>query len=92
MNPDRNLIMYYGSVKTPSEALVYMTECTLATCEDLAGKKSRSKTEYSRQIEIAQRGVDWIKSMNITVTDGERVSDIINDKITVKQYCKKYEV
>lgn len=57
--------MFKQRVKTPEQALVYLVDCTLATVEDLAMKKSRPKGEYRRQIKIAQTGIDWIKEMNI---------------------------
>ena len=37
-------------VKTPEQALSYLTDCTLATVAIMAMKKSRSKREFERQI------------------------------------------
>lgn len=52
-------------VDSPDKALAFMVDCTLATVEAMALIKSRKKGEYSRQIKIAQSGVDWIKSMGV---------------------------
>ena len=65
---------------TIEETLVFMTECTLATVETLQGLKSASKSEYKRQKNIAQIGIDHIISFNITVKkcfSTPRVSDVI---------------
>lgn len=62
-------------VRTPEEALAHMVDCTLATVCDLASKKSKSKTEYERQISIAQAGVDWMRAMGIR-KEGTRAADL----------------
>lgn len=50
-----------NNTTTIEGAVVYLTECTLATVEDLAGKKSAPKCERRRQIAIAQSGIDTIR-------------------------------
>jgi hypothetical protein len=75
-------------VRSPEQALAYLTDCTLATVQDLAMKKSRAKGEYSRQISIAQQGVDWMVNFNVDPT-GTRAEDI-QDK-TVAKWAAKYE-
>ena len=62
-------------VKTPADALAYITDCTLATVCDLAMKKSRPKYEYQRQQEIAQRAMDWMDAMGID-DSGTRATDV----------------
>lgn len=52
-------------VRTPEQALAYVTDCTLATVCDLAGKKSRSKSEFERQKSIAQTAIDWMVDMKV---------------------------
>lgn len=47
-------------VTNSAGALAYIVDCTLATVSNLASKKSASKYELSRQIEIAQAGIDWV--------------------------------
>ena len=70
--------------------LVYVLDCTLATVCDLASQKSRSTSEYQRQIGIAQIGVDWCRTMD--EVPGSRVADILKANITVKEWATKYEV
>lgn len=53
--------MFKDRVRTSEEALVYITDCTLATVSGMAMTKSRKKGEYQRQIAIAQTAIDWIK-------------------------------
>lgn len=64
-------------VRTPEQALLYLADCTLATVADMAMKKSKSKSEFQRQISIAQSAVDWIKDFNIEVKIGSRVYDVL---------------
>lgn len=52
------MALFAYNLKTTEEALVYITDCTLATVESLAMKKSRGKWEYERQIKIAQISID----------------------------------
>ena len=61
-------------VKTPEQALAYMTECTLATVVDMALANSRPKDQFQRQISIAQKGIFWMGQMNIDMSSrAERV-------------------
>ena len=64
-------------VRTPEQALLYLADCTLATVADMAMKKSKSKSEFQRQISIAQSAVDWIKDFNIEVKIGSRVYEVL---------------
>lgn len=57
--------MHKHDVRTPGQALAYLTDCNLATVCDMAGRKSRPKAEFERQKRIAQQGVDWMRAMNI---------------------------
>lgn len=54
-----------NDVRTPEDALAYVTDCTLATVCDMAMKKSRGKHEYRRQKSIAQKAIDWMVDMNV---------------------------
>jgi len=80
--------MMHSSVITPEQALVYMTDCTLATVEDMA-KEHKGTPEYERQIGIAQYGCNWLEKMHIDLWD-TRANDIIG-KTTVKEWAKQYE-
>ncbi len=59
--------MFRCNVRTPADALVYLTDCTLATVSEMASKKSRPKGEFKRQMEIAQISINWMLDMGIDV-------------------------
>lgn len=50
------------TVDTDLEALLHMTEATLATVDLLASRTRPPKTELERQIAIAQVGIDRCRS------------------------------
>ena len=52
--------MSLNNIQTTEDALEFMIECTLATVDDLSMKKKPPVGEYSRQIRIAQRGLDHL--------------------------------
>lgn len=83
--------MMKDQVKTTAHALLYLTDCTLATVIHMAGKKSRNKHEFQRQIAMAQQAVNWIKDFHVNVETDSRVADILalpDQKVEtwVKQY------
>lgn len=51
-------IMRKHEVKNPQDALLYLCDCQLATCQKMAMKKSRASGEYNRQKLIAQSFCD----------------------------------
>ena len=53
-------------VRSTGDALAYITDCTLATVCDMACKKSRPKHEFQRQINIAQKAVNWMRAMKVS--------------------------
>jgi hypothetical protein len=61
----RNYHLTRDRVRDPGDALAYLTDCTLATVDDLCMKKSASKYERNRQISIAQTAIDWMRQMGI---------------------------
>jgi hypothetical protein len=63
-------------VNDVSQALVYITDCNLATVCDMAGKKSKSKSEYSRQKSIAQTAVSWMVQMGVDFS-GTRAEEVV---------------
>lgn len=75
-------------VRTPEQALVYITDCNLATVSHMAMLKSRKKGEFERQINIAQIACDWMRDMRIDPT-GTRAEDIIGKK-TVREWVDPY--
>lgn len=54
--------MHKHQIRTPEDCLVYVTECNLATIGHMVYLKSKSKSEFERQIAIAQTGIDMIKT------------------------------
>ena len=65
-------------IKTATDALAYITDCNLATVCSMAGKKSRSKSELERQINIAQLGVDALRSeASAELLSGTRIEDVL---------------
>lgn len=57
--------MNKSHVRNSNDALAYLVDCTLATVSRLAFKRSRTKYEYRRQIEIAQLGMNWMRDFKI---------------------------
>lgn len=47
-------------VQSSLDALNHMTDSALEVAVRMARRKNRSKTEYARQIQIAQQGIDWM--------------------------------
>lgn len=82
--------MYDSEVRTAEQALVYMTDCTLATVADMAMRKRRAKGEYRRQTSIAQKGVDWIRDLHIN-PNGTRVVDVMSGGGSVVGWARMYE-
>lgn len=80
--------MFKENVSSEVEALVYLTDCTLATVEGLALKKSASKNEFLRQCSMAQFGVSWIKRSGYPVASG-RVKEVIDNSGSIKIWLKK---
>lgn len=63
-------------VTTAEMALVYITDCTLATIETMAMTKRKSKYEFRRQKGIAQTAIDWIVAMGIPY-QGTRIVAVV---------------
>ncbi len=85
--------MQMNLVRTEKQALLYLSDCLLATVSDMAMKKSRKKHEYERHIKIAQSAVEWIYEFNISIQPNSRVYEVLNcQSRTVKEWVKKYEV
>lgn len=82
--------MIASRVRTKEDALVYLVECALATVSSMAMLRSKRKSEYQRQIGIAQKGCDWIESMQIIPEEHSLITEIIG-KQTVSQWAAKYE-
>ena len=74
----------------------YLIECTLATVGEMAGTKSRRKFEYTRQINIAQKGIDTWRGLKIPVSEclpaHPRTKKILETGISVAEWAKPFEV
>lgn len=71
--------LHEHNLQNTDECLLWLLDCTLATVEDLAMKKSAPKHEYSRQIGMAQT------ALNLLLREGKDVSMIRADQI-----CKNF--
>lgn len=78
------------------ETLLYLTECTLATITCMALRKRRIKSEYQRQIYMAQKGVDSIKDNlkldNLDIKQARTIKVIFEYDGNVHKYAKTYEL
>jgi len=79
-------------VKSPEDALLYLADCQLATCEDLASKKSRGASDYDRQKNIAQLFCNWISDFKVNVDEGNRVGLVKLKENSVEEYLREYDV
>jgi hypothetical protein len=59
-------------------AYAYFTDCTLATVSWMSSIKSRSDGEYKRQINIAQKQIDYALRFSVDLSE-TRAQEIIND-------------
>jgi hypothetical protein len=82
--------MNQHDVRNPIMALVYITDCTLATVSGLAMKKSRANYEFERQKSIAQKAINWMVEMNVDFS-GTRAADVVKAG-GVDEWAKKYDV
>ena len=68
--------MSKDNVQDTADALANLVDCTLATVERQSELKSVSKHDRSRQIAIAQRGVDWMREFGVDPS-GTRAEKVI---------------
>ena len=73
-------------IRNTSDALAYLTECTLATAQDLRRRSRPPKGELDRQIAIAQWGVHWVVGMGAKSTG--RVASVIESGGTVAEWIE----
>lgn len=83
--------MHYD-VKNSKQALVYITDCNLATVSHMASLKSRSIGEYNRQVVIAQHCVDWIRMFGLH-PGKTRAEEVLNDfGGSVSKWAAQYDI
>ena len=73
-------------IRNTSDALAYLTECTLATAQDLRRRSRPPKGELDRQTQIAQWGVHWVVNMDAKPTG--RVASVIESGGTVAEWIE----
>lgn len=67
--------MRKDQIRTEGDALLYLTDCVMATVCELAMRKRRPKHEYARQISMAQFAVDKIRLFGLN-PKGTRIEDL----------------
>lgn len=67
--------MHKHEIRNEGDALVYLTDCTLATVETLAMRKTPPKAELSRQMSMAEHAISWIYSCGLNYK-GSRIEDV----------------
>lgn len=82
--------MQKHQVRDAGQALAYITDCTLATVCDMAGKKSRPKHEFERQMSIAQRAIDWMQSFGVDFS-GTRAADVV-EAGSVQKWAENFQI
>jgi len=68
--------MRSSEVINPEQALLYLLDCNLATVEYYSTVKKISKSEFKRQIEIAQKTLDWVCAFRIELESNSRAKEI----------------
>lgn len=68
-----------STIKNSSEALLWLTDCTLASVAGLVTRKSASKYETTRQISMAQTAINWIMRDGLELPQHSRITDVIRD-------------
>jgi len=63
------------TVRSPEDALTYVTDCTLATVTGLASLSRPPKHELQRQIDIAQAAIDWMDRFGVDYSS-TRAADV----------------
>jgi hypothetical protein len=83
--------MNKAGIKSAGDALDYLADCTLATVCDLAEKKSRSDSEFRRQITIAQVAIDCMCAFGVLATG--RAETVISEYSgVVRGWVEQYDV
>ena len=81
-------------VRNPVQALDYLLDCNLATVSSMAMMKSRSKSEYKRQIEIAQTNYNWLVDFGNELKEFSSRAQQVCDKYagSVEWWAEQYDV
>jgi len=76
-------------VKSAQDAIAYLLDCQLATVATFALKKSRPKSEYARQVSIAQMALDWSVKFGSDLSK-TRGADVILSGGNVEKWAEQY--
>ena len=68
--------MRSSEVRNPEQALIYLLDCNLATVEHYSTVKKISKSDFKRQIGIAQKNLDWVCGFKIELENNSRAKHI----------------
>jgi hypothetical protein len=71
--------MNHSKIKTESDAIIYLTECTLATVESIAMRKNYPVGERKSHISLAQKAINIVKWFGIisSPTISPRIEEVI---------------
>lgn len=83
-----NRIKFRHELRTTEDALVYVTECNLATVSHMNYLKRKSMHEFDRQINIAQTGIDFCKLIDRALLSGRVLEVIDSYSANVKEWLK----
>lgn len=78
-----------GIPNSPIDMVLWFTDCTLATVSYMAQLKRKNKSEFSRQIEIAQAGCDFLRMYDID-TSSTRAEQVKNFGWSVLEWQKQF--
>ena len=76
-------------VRDTGQALAYITDCTLATVTDLASRARPPKNELKRQINIAQKAIDWMDAFGVDYAK-TRAAEVKAIGGTVEKWATKF--
>jgi hypothetical protein len=79
--------MKYTDIVSLNNSIAYISDCCLATVEELALKSRRNKKDFERHIRIAQKACDLMKEFKVDYSK-TRAIDIINIT-TVENWAKE---
>lgn len=82
--------MHQHDIRSPADGLAYLVECTLATVCTLADRKSPPKAELSRQIGIAQAGIDCMRLYKVPMS-GPYLREVVEDNWSVETWSKRFK-
>lgn len=77
-------------VNDPSSALVWLTDCTLATVSKLTMTKSASKSELRRQTAMAQEAINWMDRFGVDYS-GTRAADVKALGGSVEKWAEQFK-